>query len=274
MRNHITVITFILLGLTDNSQQQILTLIFLLSTYMLSILGNLAILILILVDSHLKIVMCFFLQKCSFLKISFTSACIPRFLYSISSGDRTIIYNACVCQLFFTDLFEITEFFLLADVSYGCYVAICKPLHYMTIMNHRVYKRLIFCCWMTTVLIMIPPFSLELSLEFCDSNVLDHFFCDAKPVLKITCSDIWFMEKMVIISSALILIMILMFVVWSCVSIIQTLLRSPSTQQWKKEFSTCSSHMIVFPLPMAVVYLSISKIQQKMKWKLIRVCQY
>lgn len=179
-----------------------------------------------------------------------------------------------VCQLFFKDLFGITEFFLLAAMPYGCYAAICRPLHYMTIMNHRVCKTLIFCRWMTTVLIMIPPFSLELSLEFYDSNVLDHFFCDAKPVLKITCSDTWFMEKIVIICSALILIMTLMFVVWSYVSIIQTILRFPSAQQWKKAFSTCSSHMIVFTLLMEAVYLSISKIQEKMKWKLIRVCQY
>ena len=213
VRNHTAVITFILLGLTDDSQLQIQTFIFLLITYMLSVIGNLAILIFMLVNSHLKTVMCFFLQSFSFIKISFTSACIPRFLYSISSGDRTITYNACVCQLFFTDLFGITEFFLLAAMSYSHYVATCKPLHYMTIMNHRVCKRLIFCCWTTTVLIMIPPFSLELSLEFCDSNVLDHFFCDAKPVLKVTCSDIRFMEKMVIICSALILIMTLMFVV-------------------------------------------------------------
>ena len=122
-----------------------------------------------------------------------------------------------VCQLFFKDLFGITDFFLLAAMPYGCYAAICRPLHYMTIMNHRVCKTLIFCRWMTTVLIMIPPFSLELSLEFYDSNVLDHFLCDAKPVLNITCSDTWFMEKIVIICSALILIMTLMFVVWSYV---------------------------------------------------------
>ena len=168
-----------------------------------------------------------------------------------------------ICQLFFKDLFGITEFFLLAAMPYSCYAAICRPLHYMTIMNYRVCKRLIFCHWMITLLIMIPPFSLELRLEFYDSNVLDHFFCDAKPVLKITCSDTWFMEKMVIICSALILIMTLMFVVWSYVSIIQTILRFPSAQQWKKAFSTCSSHIIVFPLLMEAVYLSISKIQER-----------
>ena len=124
--------------------------------YMLNIIGNLVIITLILVDSHLKTAMYFFLQNFSFLEISFTSACIPRFLYSILTGDRTITYNACLSQLFFTYMFGVTEFFLLVSMSYDHYVAICKPLHYMTIMNHRFCKMLTFCCWMTTFLIIFP----------------------------------------------------------------------------------------------------------------------
>ena len=163
-----------------------------------------------------------------------------------------------VCQLFFKDLFGITEFFLLAAMPYSCYAAICRPLHYMTIMNPRVCKRLIFCHWMTTVLIMIPPFSLEPRLEIYDSNVLDHFFCDAKPVLKITCSDTWFMEKMVVICSALILIMTYVCGLVLCKYYPNNskILLCPAME---KAFSTCSSHMIVFPLLMEVVYLSMNK---------------
>ena len=100
MRNHTAVTMFILRGLTDDPQLQILTFIFLLNTYMLSVIGNLAILILILVNSHLKTAIYFFLQNFSYLKISFTSTCIPRFLYSISTGDRTITYNACMPTIF------------------------------------------------------------------------------------------------------------------------------------------------------------------------------
>ena len=100
MRNHTAVTMFILLGLTDDPQLQILTFIFLLIIYMLSVIGSLAILILVLVDSHLKTAMYFFLQNLSYLKVSFTSTCIPRFLYSISSGDRTITYKACMPSIF------------------------------------------------------------------------------------------------------------------------------------------------------------------------------
>ncbi|XP_006884080.1 PREDICTED: olfactory receptor 6C2-like [Elephantulus edwardii] len=245
MKNNTAITTFILWGLTEDPQLQILVFIFLLITYMLSVIGNLTIICLILVDSRLKTAMYFFLQNFSFLEISFTSACIPRFLYSISTGDRTITYNACACQLFFTYLFGVTEFFLLATMSYDRYVAICKPLHYMTIMNNRACKRFILACWMTTLLIIFPPLSMGLDLEFCDSNVIDHFVCDANPILKISCTDTWFIEQMVIVCSVVIFIMTLICVVLSYAFIIRTILGFPSAQQRKKAFSTCSSHMIV-----------------------------
>ncbi|XP_006897758.1 PREDICTED: olfactory receptor 6C2-like [Elephantulus edwardii] len=244
MGNHTAVTTFILLGLTEDPELQTLIFIFLLITYMLSVIGNLTIICLTLVDSHLKTAMYFFLQNFSFLEISFTSACIPRFLYSISTGDRIITYNACMSQLFFTYFFVITEFFLLAIMSYDRYVAICKPLHYMTIMNHRACKRFLLGCWMTTLLILLPPFSLGLELEFCDS-VIDHFLCDANPLLKISCTDTWFIEQMVIASCVVIFIMTLICVLWPYIYIIRTILRFPSVQQRKKAFSTCSSHIIV-----------------------------
>ena len=244
MRNS-TVTTFILLGLTDDLQLQVLAVLFFFLTYVLSITGNLTIISLILLDSHLKTAMYYFLQNFSFLEISFTSACIPRYLYNIATGDKVITYNACASQVFFTDLFGVTEFFLLAAMSYDRYVAICKPLHYMTIMSSTVCRRLVFCCWVAGLFIIIPPLSLGLNLEFCDSNVIDHFICDASPLLKISCSSTWFMEQTVIICAVLTLIVTLMWVVLSYIYIIKTIFRFPSVQQRKKAFSTCSSHMIV-----------------------------
>ncbi|XP_008849091.1 olfactory receptor 6C68-like [Nannospalax galili] len=245
MRNHTSVTTFILLGLTDDPQLQVLLFIFLFITYMLSITGNLTIIILTVVDLHLKTPMYFFFKNFSFLEISFTTACVPRFLYSISTGDREITYNACATQLFFTDLFGVTEFFLLATMSYDRYVAICKPLHYMTIMNNKVCKTMIISCWISALMIILPPLSLGLQLEFCDSNIIDHFGCDANPLLKISCSDTWLIEQMVIASAVLTFIITLICVLFSYIYIIRTILKFPSAQQKKKAFSTCSSHMIV-----------------------------
>ncbi|XP_003405134.2 olfactory receptor 6C68 [Loxodonta africana] len=245
MRNHTAITTFILLGLTEDPQLQVLLFIFLLTTYVLSVTGNLTIITLTLVDPHLKTPMYFFLQNFSFLEISFTTACVPRFLYSISTGDRTVTYNACAIQLFFTDLFGVTEFFLLATMSYDRYVAICKPLHYMTIMSKKVCKTMVICCWMAAFMIILPPLSLGFNLEFCDSNVIDHFGCDASPLLKISCSDTWLIEQMVIACAVLTLIITLVCVVLSYIYIMKTILKFPAVQQRKKAFSTCSSHMIV-----------------------------
>ncbi|XP_006884083.1 PREDICTED: olfactory receptor 6C2-like [Elephantulus edwardii] len=243
MRNR--TITFILLGLTDDPQLKVVIFIFLFLTYMLSITGNLAIISLTFISSHLKTAMYFFLRNFSFLEISFTSACIPRYLYNLSTGDKTITYDNCAIQIFFTDLFGVTEFFLLATMSYDRYVAICKPLQYVTIMNNKVCKRLIIFCWTAGLLIILPPLSLGLNLEFCDSYVIDHFFCDSSPVLKISCSETWLIEQLVIFCAVLTFIMTLICVVLSYIYIIKTILRFPSAQQRKKAFSTCSSHMIV-----------------------------
>ncbi|KAM5254472.1 olfactory receptor 6C2-like [Hipposideros larvatus] len=245
MRNHTPITTFILLGLTEDPQLQILLFIFLFLTYVLSVTGNLIIITLTLVNSHLKTPMYFFLRNFSILEILFTTVCIPRFLYSISTGDNSITYNACMTQVFFVILFGATEFFLLAAMSYDRYVAICKPLHYMTIMNNRVCALLIIWCWVSGLLIILPPLSLGLQLEFCDSNAIDHFSCDASPLLKISCSDTWVIEQMVMLLAAFALIITLVCVFLSYTYIIRTILRFPSVQQRKKAFSTCSSHLIV-----------------------------
>ena len=197
MRNHTSLSIFILLGLTDDPLMQVLIFTFLVVSYLL-------IIILTLIDSNLKTAMYFFLKHFSFLETLFTTDCIPRFLYSLSTGDKTISYNACVSQLFFIFLFGGTEFFLMAIMSYDRYVAICKPLNYATIMNSRVCVWLVTCCWIAGWLIIFPPLCLGLNLEFCDSNVIDHFLCDASAVLKISCSDTQFIEQMVVTLAVLI----------------------------------------------------------------------
>ncbi|XP_056656959.1 olfactory receptor 6C2-like [Monodelphis domestica] len=245
MRNHSSITLFILRGLTDDPRLQVLLFIFLFITYLLSIIGNLTIITLTLVDPRLKTPMYFFLRNFSFLEVSFTTVCIPRFLYSMSTGDNTVTYNACATQLFFVILFGAAEFFLLTAMSYDRYVAICKPLHYMNIMNNRVCLQLVVCCWLAAVLLILPPLSLGFELEFCDSNVINHFGCDAAPILEITCSDTQLIERIVLVFAVLTLMITLICVILSYTYIVRTIMKFPSAQQRKKAFSTCSSHMIV-----------------------------
>ncbi|XP_027449577.1 olfactory receptor 6C75 [Zalophus californianus] len=248
MRNLTAVTEFILLGFTNDPQWQVVLFIFLLVTYMLSVTGNLIIITLTLSDPHLQTPMYFFLRNFSFLEISFTSVCIPRFLVTITTRDRTITYNGCVTQLFFFIFLGVTEFYLLAAMSYDRYVAICKPLHYMTIMSSRVCILLVFSSWLAGFLVIFPPIILLLQLDFCASNIIDHFICDSSPLLQLSCTNTRFLEFMAFFLAVVTLMVTLTLVILSYTYIIWTILRIPSTSQRKKAFSTCSSHMIVVSL--------------------------
>ena len=169
MENHTSVTVFILVGLTEDPKLKIVLFIFLLpaSCYLLSISGNLTIITLTLLDSHLKTPMYFFLRNFSFLEISYTTVCIPKLLASMATGDKTITYNCCAAQLFFAFLLGASEFYLLAAMSYDHYVAICKPLHYTTIMSNKICIQLVLSSWMAGFLIIFPGLILGLTLDFC-----------------------------------------------------------------------------------------------------------
>ncbi|XP_016069834.1 PREDICTED: olfactory receptor 6C75 [Miniopterus natalensis] len=248
MRNHTEVTEFILLGLTNDPQWQVVLFMFLLANYILSVTGNLIIIALTLSDPHLQTPMYFFLRNFSVLEILFTSVCIPRFLVSIVTGDRSISYDGCVAQLFFFILFGVTEFYFLAAMSYDRYVAICKPLHYTTIMSSRVCTLLVFSSWFIGLLIICPPIILLLQLDFCASNIIDHFLCDSSPILQLSCTNTRFLELMAFSLAVVTIMVSLTLVTFSYTYIIRTILRIPSMSQKKKAFSTCSSHMIVVSL--------------------------
>ncbi|CAO2581835.1 Olfactory receptor 6C4 [Lemmus lemmus] len=247
MKNN-TITTFILLGLTDDPQLQVPIFVLLFFAYILSVTGNLTIIFLTILDSHLKTPMYFFLQNFSILEISFTSACIPRYLYNIATGDRSITYNICVIQYFFAIFFGATEFYLLTAMSYDRYVAICRPLHYTTIMSNRVCFLLVLCSWLSGFLIILFLIILTSQLDFCASNVLNHYYCDYAPLIEVACSDTRLLKLIEFVLAVMTLIVTLVLVILSYTHIIRTILKIPSAQQRKKAFSTCSSHMVVISL--------------------------
>ncbi|XP_012305979.1 olfactory receptor 6C6 [Aotus nancymaae] len=245
MKNRSMEIEFILLGLTDNPQLQIVIFLFLFLNYTLSLMGNLVIIILTLLDPRLKTPMYFFLRNFSFLEIIFTTVCIPRFLITIVTRDKTISYNNCVTQLFFILLPGVTEFYLLAAMSYDRYVAICKPLRYPIIMSSKVCYQLVLSSWVTGFLIIFPPLVMGLKLDFCASKTIDHFMCETSPILQISCTDTHVLELMSFILAVVTLVITLVLVILSYTCIIKTILKFSSAQQRSKAFSTCTSHMIV-----------------------------
>eukprot|EP00071_Canis_lupus_P019691 XP_013967625.1 olfactory receptor 6C1-like [Canis lupus familiaris] len=248
MRNHTELTDFILLGLSDDPQLQEVIFAFLLITYMLSITGNLTIITLTLLDSHLQTPMYFFLRNFSLLEISFTNVSIPKFLSTLITGDKTVSFNDCMAQLFFFILLGVTEFYLLAAMSYDRYIAICKPLHYMTIMNPRVCILLVFASWSASFLIIFPLLMLFIQLDYCKSNAIDHFTCDYFPLLHLSCSDTRFLEIVGFSCAVFTLMFTLVIIILSYIYILRTILKIPSTSQRTKAFSTCSSHMIVISI--------------------------
>ncbi|XP_003342216.2 olfactory receptor 6C4-like [Monodelphis domestica] len=248
VKNLTTLTDFILLGLTDAPELQVVLFLFLFLTYMLSIFGNLTIITLTLMDSHLQTPMYFFLRNFSILEIFFTSVFTPRLLYSISTGSKTISFLLCFSQYFFAIFLGATEFYLLAAMSYDRYVAICKPLHYTTIMSSKVCMLLVLCSWLTGFFISLSAVLMANGLNFCSSNIINHYYCDTTPLLKLSCSDTSLTELVDSLLAVLTLLITLVFVLLSYANIISTILRFPSAQQRKKAFSTCSSHMIVISL--------------------------
>ncbi|XP_014683696.3 olfactory receptor 6C6-like [Equus asinus] len=248
MKNQSGETEFVLLGLTDDPQLQMVIFIFLFLNYMLSMMGNLSIILLTLLNPCLKTPMYFFLRNFSFLEVLLTTICIPRFLVTIVTKNKIISYNGCVSQLFFSLFVAVTEYYLLAAMSFDRYVAICKPLHYPIIMSNKMCYRLVLSSWTAGFLITFPPLVLGLKLEFCASKVIDHFICDTSPVLQISCTDTRFLELVSFVLAGGTLMVTLLLVVFSYMYIIKTILKISSAQKRTKAFSTCSSHMIVVSL--------------------------
>lgn len=248
MRNQTSVIEFILLGLTDDMELQVVLFLFLLLTYILSIVGNLTIIIVTLLDYRLQSPMYFFLRNFSILEISFTSVFVPKMLVNIGTGDKTISFAGCFTQYFFAIFLGASEFYLLTAMSYDRYVAICKPLRYTTIMSRRLCIQLVLCSWFSGFVVIIVLHIMTLQLRFCASNIINHYYCDYTVLLHLSCSDTYLIELIEFVLAAITLIVTLMLVILSYTHIIRTILRIPSVRQRKKAFSTCFSHMIVVSL--------------------------
>lgn len=245
MANHTTITEFVLLGLSDACELQMLIFLGLLLTYLLTLLGNLLIIVITLMDRRLHTPMYYFLRNFAVLEIWFTSVIFPKMLTNILTGYKTISLPGCMLQCFLYFFLGTTEFLLLAVMSFDRYVAICNPLRYVTIMSKRVCVQLVLCSWMAGFLLIIIPVSIIFQQPFCGPNIINHFFCDSFPLLELICADTSLIELLGFIVANFSLLATLSVTATCYGHILHTILRIPSAKERQKAFSTCSSHIIV-----------------------------
>lgn len=245
MQNLTLVTEFILLGFTDVFELQVTLFVVLLFTYLVTLSGNLLIISITLLDQRLQSPMYFFLRNFSFLEISFTTVIIPKMLSDLLSIRKSISVTACFIQSFFYFVLGIAEFFLLAAMSFDRYVAICNPLRYTIVMNNRLCIQLVLSCWISSFFFVFLTTVVITRLPFCGPNLIDHFFCDNSPLLKLACADTRLIEVVDFIFAVIILMGTLIITTISYTHIIWTICHLPSAKERQRAFSTCSSHIIV-----------------------------
>ncbi|XP_004841237.2 olfactory receptor 8H1-like [Heterocephalus glaber] len=257
-RNSTNVPGFILMGLTDSAEiQLVLSLLFLL-LYLITVVGNVGMILIIHLDPQLHTPMYFFLTHLSFLDLSYSSVITPKTFQNLLSSTKSISFLGCFTQMYFFVIFVAAECFLLSSMAYDRYVAICKPLHYPVIMSTRLCHTLLTGSYVIGFVDSTVNVVFMSRLHFCKSNVIQHFFCDISPILTLSCSDTFEVELILFICAGSNLVLSLIIISGSYVSILSTILKINSTAGKKKAFSTCASHLLgvtIFYSTMIFTYL-------------------
>ncbi|XP_031229390.1 olfactory receptor 4C16-like [Mastomys coucha] len=242
LNNNVT--EFILLGLTqDPFRKKILFVVFLLF-YMGTLLGNLLIIATIKTSQALGSPMYFFLFYLSLSDTCFSTTIAPRTIVDSLLKDASISFTECIIQVFTFHFFGCLEIFILILMAVDRYVAICKPLHYMTIMSRRVCGVLVAIAWVGSCVHSLVQIFLALSLPFCGPNEIDHYFCDLQPLLKLACSDTYMINLLLVSNSGAICTVSFLMLMVSYIIILRSL-RNHSADGRRKALSTCISHITV-----------------------------
>ncbi|XP_075768271.1 olfactory receptor 14J1-like [Pelodiscus sinensis] len=248
MSNGSTVTEFLLLGFSDVRELQILHAVIFLLIYLAALVGNLLIISAIVLDHRLHSPMYFFLVNLSILDLSSISVTIPNSMANSLLDTRVISYPACVAQVFLFLTFTSTDLALLTIMAYDRHVAICKPLHYERVMNRRAFVHMAAGAWIAGIVNSAVHNGNTFRLPFCQSNVIDQFFCDIPQLLKLACSDSDLIDVGLIAFGVLLGLHCFVFILVSYVQIFRAVLRIPSEQGRHKAFSTCLPHLAVVSL--------------------------
>ncbi|XP_019569146.2 olfactory receptor 4E2 [Rhinolophus sinicus] len=245
--NQTRVTEFVFLGLTDKWILEILLFVAFSATYVLTLWGNILIMVTIVFTAHLHTPMYFFLSNLSFIDICHSSVTVPKMLEGLLLERKTISFDNCITQLFFLHLFACAEIFLLTIMAYDRYVAICIPLHYPNVMNMRVCIQLVFALWLGGTVHSLVQTFLTIRLPYCGPNIIDSYFCDVPPVIKLACTDTYLTGMLIVSNSGTISLACFLALVTSY-TVILVSLRKQSAEGRQKALSTCSAHFMVVAL--------------------------
>ncbi|XP_053911909.1 olfactory receptor 14A16-like [Cuculus canorus] len=248
MSNSSSITQFLLLAFTDTRELQLLHFWLFLGIYLAALLGNGLIIITIVCDYHFYTPMYFFLLNLSVLDLGSISTTVPKAMSNFLWNTRAISYQGCVAQVFLFIFLLGAEYFLLTIMSYDRYVAICKPLHYGTLLGSRACVHMAAAAWGAGFLYALLHTANTFSLPLCQGNAVEQFFCEIPQILKLSCSHSFLREMWLLDVSACLFFVFFVFIVVSYVQIFRAVLRIPSEQGRHKAFSTCLPHLAVVSL--------------------------
>ncbi|XP_010835778.1 PREDICTED: olfactory receptor 5I1 [Bison bison bison] len=241
--NYTLVTEFILLGFPTRPELQIVLFLLFLTLYSLILMGNIGLMMLIRVDLHLQTPMYFFLSNLSFVDLCYSSVIVPKMLVNFLSQNKSISYHGCALQFYFFCTFADTESFILAAMAYDRYVAICNPLLYTAVMSRGICIWLIVLSYFGGNVSSLVHTSFAFILKYCDKNVINHFFCDLPPLLKLSCTDTSLNEWLLSTYGSSVEIICFIVIIISYFYILLSVLKIRSSNGRKKTFSTCASHL-------------------------------
>ncbi|XP_032270984.1 olfactory receptor 4S2 [Phoca vitulina] len=248
---------FIFWGLSQNLESEEVCFVVFSFFYTVILLENVLIMLTVYMGNLFKVPMYFFLNYLSFVDICYSSVTAPKMIVDLLAKSKTISYAECMLQLFGVHFFGCTEIFILTVMAYDRYVAICKPLHYTTIMDQGRCNKMLLGTWIGGFLHSIIQVAMVVQLPFCGPNEIDHYFCDVHPVLKLACTDTYVVGVVVTANSGTITLGSFVILIISYTIILMSL-RKHSAERRRKALSTCGSHIavvIIFFGPCTFMYM-------------------